>query len=101
MTIDAFYYREGEHGEELRGRLLADQLVHVEANIDRYAVAGPLKQDGATVGYLLVIKVEDDAAARKVFKADPFFRARLWQAIRADQFTGIAGGWVRGDAWKN
>jgi len=100
MKLYAFHCRDGERGEELRGRLLADHLAHVEANITRYAVAGPLKQDGVTVGSLLVIKADDEAGARAIFEADPYFRAGVWQAIRADEFLGVAGDWVGGAAWK-
>jgi len=100
MKLYAFYCRDGEQGAELRARFLADHLAHVEANIGDYAVAGPLKHDGATVGSLLVIKADDEAGARLVFEADPYFRAGVWQAIRTDQFLGVAGDWVGGAAWK-
>ena len=100
MKLYAFYCRDGEQGEELRTRFLADHLAHVEANIDRYAVAGPLKQGEATVGSLLVIKADDEAEARTLFEADPYFRSGVWQAIRADQFMGVAGDWVGGATWK-
>lgn len=100
MKLFAFHCRDGERGEELRARLLADHLAHVEAHIERYAVAGPLKQDGATVGSLLIIKAEDDTGARAILEADPYFRAGVWQAIRMDEFRGVAGDWVGGTAWK-
>ena len=100
MTLYAFYCRDGEQGEELRTRFLADHLEHVEANIGHYAVAGPLRQDGATVGSLLVIKAADEAGARAIFEMDPYYRAGVWQAIRADEFMGGAGDWVGGAAWK-
>ncbi|MFW5633440.1 MAG: abscisic acid-deficient protein Aba4 family protein [Erythrobacter sp.] len=40
------------------------------------------------------------AGARAIFEADPYFRAGVWQAIRADEFLGVAGDWVGGAAWK-
>ncbi|AOL24728.1 hypothetical protein Ga0102493_11598 [Erythrobacter litoralis] len=100
MKLYAFYCRDGEQGEALRSRLLEDHLSHVEAHIGDYAVAGPLRQDGATVGSLLVIKAEDEVGARAIFEADPYFRAGVWQAIRADEFMAVAGDWVGGAAWK-
>lgn len=101
MKLFAFHCRDGEQGEALRARFLADHLAHVEANIGHYAVAGPLKREGATVGSLLVIKAEDEGAARGLFEADPYFRAGVWQAIRTDEFLGVAGDWVGGATWKS
>jgi len=101
MPHYAFYCRDGEKGAELRERDLHAHLAHVEANIDDYAIAGPLTRDGATVGSLLVIKADDEAQARAKFEADPYFAAGVWQSIRSEEFLGVAGDWVGGAAWKN
>lgn len=100
MPLFAFYCRDGERGPQLREQFLAAHLDHVEAHIDDYAVAGPLKQGEETVGSLLVIKAEDEVEARAKFEADPYFTAGVWQAIRASEFRGVAGDWVGGAAWK-
>lgn len=100
MTLYAFYCRDGERGESLREKLLADHLAHVEKHIDDYAVAGPLKDDDKTIGSLLVIKAESEEEARAIFEADPYFAAGVWQSIRASQFLGVAGDWVGGIAWR-
>lgn len=100
MTLYAFYCRDGERGESLREKFLGQHLAHIEANIDDYAVAGPLKQDGATIGSMLVIKAEDEDSARAKFEADPYFAAGVWQSIRTSEFMGVAGDWVGGAAWK-
>lgn len=100
MTLFAFYCRDGENGASLRERLLADHLAHVEKHIDDYAVAGPLKDGEETIGSLLVIKAESKDDARKVFEADPYFAAGVWQSVRASQFLGVAGDWVGGIAWR-
>lgn len=100
MTLFAFYCIDNERGESLRERLLKDHLAHVEAHIDDYAVAGPLKDDGRTVGSLLVIKAETEEEARAIFEADPYFAAGLWDSVRTSQFLGVAGDWVGGIAWR-
>ena len=100
MTLFAFYCRDGENAATLRERLLADHLDHVEAHIDRFAVAGPLKDGDATVGSLVIIRAEDAAEARVLFESDPYFAAGVWQSIRCDRFLGVAGEWVGGVAWK-
>ncbi len=101
MGLYAFYCRDGEKAPELRERLLGEHLAHVETHIDDYAIAGPLKKEGQTVGSLLVIKADSDAEARAKFEADPYFAAGVWQSIRTQEFLGVAGDWVGGAAWKN
>ncbi|MEM7779387.1 MAG: YciI family protein [Pseudomonadota bacterium] len=100
MTLFAFYCRDGENGATLRERLLADHLAHIEAHIDDFAVAGPLKDGDETVGSLVIIKAENEAEARAKFEADPYYAAGVWQSIRASHFLGVAGDWVGGKAWK-
>ena len=100
MALFAFHCRDGEHGEALRAQATEAHLDHVEANIDRYAVAGPLKQDGRNVGSILVIKADSEDEARAFFEQDPYFKAGVWQAIRVDEFHAVAGDWVGGVAWK-
>lgn len=101
MALYAFYCLDGEGAPQLRERLLGEHLAHVEAHIGDYAVAGPLKHGGATVGSLLVIKAADEAEARARFEADPYFAAGVWQSIRVSEFLGVAGDWVGGAAWKS
>ncbi|QUL36957.1 YciI family protein [Erythrobacter sp. JK5] len=100
MPLYCFYCQDGEHAPRMRERLLAEHLAHIEAHIDDYAVAGPLKRGDETIGSLLVIKADDEAEARAKFEADPYFDAGVWQSIRTSEFLGVAGDWVDGAAWK-
>lgn len=100
MKLFAFYCRDGEYSPRLRESFLKRHLDHVEAHIDRYAVAGPLKDGDRTVGSLLVIRGEDVADARAFFETDPYFDAGVWQAIRVSEFFGVAGECVGGVRWK-
>ncbi len=100
MALFAFYCRDGEAGPQLRARFLHEHLAHIEAHIEEYAVAGPLKQGDATIGSLLVIKANDEAAARARFEADPYFTAGVWQSINTAPFMAVAGDWVGGVTWK-
>jgi len=100
MTLFAFYCRDGENSASLRERLLAGHLAHIEGNIEKFAIAGPLKDGEDTVGSLVVIKAEDEAEARSIFQGDPYYEAGVWQSIHVDHFLGVAGDWVGGVAWK-
>lgn len=99
MRLFAFHCRDGERSPKLRETFLQRHLDHVEANIDLYAVAGPLKDGDETVGSLLVIRADDMAQARAFFETDPYFDAGVWQAIRVSEFIAVAGDWVGGVNW--
>jgi len=97
----AFYCRDGENAPVLRERLLQEHLDHVERNIERYAVAGPLKRDHRSVGSLLVIAAHNKGEARTFFETDPYFGVGVWQEIEVEEFTAVAGTWVGGATWNN
>ena len=101
MPLFAFYCRDGENGAALRERFFEAHQAHIEAHIGDYAVAGPLKQGGETIGSLLVIKASDEAEARGKFETNPYFEAGVWQSIRASEFLGLAGDWIGGAAWES
>ncbi len=100
MTLFAFYCRDCANAQALRDKLLKDHLAHIEAHIDDYAVAGPLKENGETVGSLVVLKAETAEEARTKFEADPYFAAGVWEEVHTNHFLGVAGDWVGGVAWK-
>ena len=55
MALYCIHAIDGSDGAEIRPRLIGAHLAHVEANIDRYFVAGPLKNAaGQTIGSMLV-----------------------------------------------
>lgn len=100
MRLFAFRCLDGAGSADLRERALAAHLAHVEAHIEDYAVAGPLKEGERTIGSLLVIKASDAAEARARLEADPYFAAGVWAGITCEEFRAVAGGWVGGAAWK-
>jgi uncharacterized protein YciI len=91
---------DGAGSAPAREAALAEHLAHVEAHIEDYAVAGPLKEGERTIGSLLVIKARDAAEAGLRLKADPYFAAGVWANISCEEFRAVAGDWVGGAAWK-
>jgi len=83
-----------------RAQFAAAHLAHVEANVDRYMVAGPLKDGEVTVGSLLVVQADSVEDARNFLSADPYFAADIWESIDVESFMAVAGDWVGGIAWK-
>lgn len=94
MPLFAFFCRDGENGAALRAHRREAHLEHVRKSSSDYAVVGPLKDDGETVGSFLVIKAENEDEARRKFEADPYFEAGVWQSIRAAEFVPVGGDWV-------
>ena len=79
---------------------LKEHLAHIEANLDRFAVAGPLRDgQGAPSGSLLVVKAASEAEARAFLQSDPYFAAGVWADIEVAPFSAVAGDWVGGKAW--
>ena len=90
----AFYCRDGEHGEVFRDNSRAALLDHFKHNSHDFLVAGPLWKNGKAVGSLLVIRAEDEDAARRKLEAVPYFEIGVWHSIRADEFTPLFGAWA-------
>ncbi len=79
---------------------LKEHLAHVEAGLDRLAVAGPLRdEEGGFTGSLLVVKAESAAEARALLEADPYYKAAIWSDIEIRAFNAAAGDWVGGKTW--
>jgi uncharacterized protein len=82
---------------------LAAHLEHVTKHLDRYAVAGPLRDtgnaDGVIAASLLIVKADSAAEARTFLETDPYFHAGVWRAIEIYDFNAVAGDWVGGKAW--
>lgn len=84
----------------IRMERLKEHLAHIEANLARFAVAGPLRDgQGAPNGSLLVVKADSEAEARAFLESDPYFAAGVWADIRIAPFSAVAGDWVGGKAW--
>lgn len=102
MALYCIHAIDGLEGAEIRPRLIGAHLAHVETNIDRYFVAGPLKNAGGqTIGSMLVVEAADEADARAFLDQDPYAGAGLWSQIHVAAFAAVAGTSVGGAAWKN
>ena len=101
MALYCIHAIDGPGGAEIRPRLIGAHLGHVEANMDRYYLAGPLKNpDGQTIGSMLVVEAADEADARAFLNQDPYAGASLWSTIHVAAFAAVAGTSVGGATWK-
>ena len=99
--VFAIWCRDKADRSEVRSALAKAHLDHVEAHIDRYLIAGPLKEGGVTTGSLLVVKASNAQDARSFLAQDPYHDADIWETIEIKPFVAAAGDWVGGAAWKN
>lgn len=84
----------------IRMEKLKEHLAHIEAGLDRLAVAGPLRdEEGNFTGSLLVVKAESMAEARALLESDPYYKADIWSDIEIRALNAAAGDWVGGKAW--
>lgn len=97
----AIHCRDAAGSAGPRQDKLAEHLAHIETVIDAIRIAGPLlDKDGENViGSLLVIEVEDMAAAEVFIESDPYWAAGVWESIDIDPFVGAAGSWAGGVTW--
>jgi uncharacterized protein YciI len=101
MALYAIHALDGPAGAAKRSAHLAAHLAHVEARVDRYFVAGPLRDAaGVTIGSLLVVEASDEADARAFLAEDPYAAADLWDSVHVSAFAAVAGSSVGGVAWK-
>jgi uncharacterized protein len=96
----AIVARDRPGAAAIRQAARADHLAHVEANMDRYAVAGPLRDEvGDIIGSLLIVYADSAVEARAFLSLDPYFIVDLWGDIAIDAFNPAAGDWVGGKTW--
>lgn len=76
-------------------------LAYVEANLARYAVAGPLyvAAHGAMTKSLFVILAETLDDAWTVMNGDPYLAQGLYADVTAHLFLPAAGQWIGGKIW--
>jgi hypothetical protein len=96
----AVWAEDAAGADAARASELGAHLAHVEAVMAQIFVAGPLLDGaGQVVGSLLVFDVREEAAARAMMEADPYFRAGVWGRISYRPYKAVAGLWVGGKTW--
>ena len=86
---------------QLRREHLQAHLAYVEAQLTRYAVAGPNRQaDGSYRSSLFILQAPSRSVADEVMANDPYVRAGLYQPFTGVEFIPAAGAWIGGLSWK-
>ena len=99
-TVFAVLCVDDPERAELRRSEVDAHLAYVEANIERYAAAGPLYDaDGAMRRSLFLIYAEDEADAQAFMAGDPYVSSGLYASIEYRRFLPAAGRWIGGVVW--
>jgi uncharacterized protein YciI len=100
QTVYAILAEDDPVMAHVREAALGEHLAFVEANFERYAVAGPLLEEtGAMTRSLFVIYADSEAEARAFMADDPYMAGGLYGAIEYRRFTPAAGDWIGGVIW--
>lgn len=96
----AVYAWDREHSADARAIARDDHFSHLEANIDRIAVTGPLKgATGSNIGTLFILMVDSADEAERFMLSDPYNRAEVWSHWEIHPFLPAAGQWIGGSIW--
>ncbi len=92
---------DAEGSAQPREQYMRDHLAHIERHIERFVVAGPaIDADGCINGSILVIDAADEADARRLIEADPYWQHGAWSRVDIRRFRGVCGSVVGGITWR-
>jgi uncharacterized protein YciI len=85
----------------LRAEHLDGHLAHVEAHWRRYVTAGPIRTPGETriTGSSFLVLAADEADARRLMEADPYFTCGLYARVEVYAQTLAIGAYLGGKTW--
>jgi hypothetical protein len=90
MMLAMIHARDKPGHLDLRLANRAAHLAYIEAT-GVVRMAGPLIEDGAMCGSLIVIEVPDMAAARGWVAGDPYGKAGLFQSVTVTEWKKVIG----------
>lgn len=100
MQVFACWCRDADGSAPKRKEFAPAHFEYFEKVIDRFLIAGPMKDGDLTVGSVLIVKADSADDARALLAGDPYFDAGIWETIEIEPFVPAAGEWVGGVTWK-
>jgi uncharacterized protein len=100
-TLWAVIARDRPGAEPKRLAVRDAHFAYVETILDRIAVAGPLRtESGGFAGSVLIYHAANEAEARALLEADPYWAADIWESVTIEPFMAAVGTWVGGKRWR-
>lgn len=91
MGLFVYVGRDGPRGAELRKTLRPRHLAHLEPldAAGRIRFAGPLLEQGAVRGSLVVFEAEDEGAAREIAEGDPYAKEGVFAEVSLHETRAV------------
>ncbi len=92
---------DGPHTAPLRNKHLFGHLDHIEANNEKYRVAGPMrnKADGDIFGSFFLVEADTEEEAWDLMNGDPYISSNMYEAIIVNHFVPACGDLLGGVIW--
>ena len=92
---------DGPDAPALRLEYLMRHADHMEANNDRYLIAGPISTDiaGPFEGSFFIIAADSEGDARALMDCDPYVASGVFETITVRQVVPSCGRWLGGITW--
>lgn len=96
-----FVCKDGPDGPAVRVKHLKGHLAHVEANWQRYIIAGPMRRPGETAlcGSYFLLRAANVDEAWNIMRGDPYVTSDLYADIEVTDIVPAIGLWIGGKIW--
>jgi uncharacterized protein YciI len=93
MALFAMIGLDKPGGAELRAATRPEHLAFLATLGDKVKVGGPyMDEAGGSIGSLVIVEVEDRAAAEAIQQADPYAKAGLFASTELRPWRVVVGG---------
>lgn len=92
---------DGDKTLPLRKQHMFGHLDHIEANNDKYRLAGPMRRsaDGDIYGSFFLIEADSEDEAWGVMNGDPYIESGMYETITVNHFMPACGKMMGGVIW--
>jgi len=90
---------DGEKTRPLRAKHLFGHLDYIEANNDKYRLAGPMKANNEFVGSFFLIEADTEEEAWDIMRGDPYISSNMYESVTVNPFIPACGKLLGGVTW--
>lgn len=90
---------DGEKTRPLRSKHLFGHLDHIEANNDKYRLAGPMKANNEFVGSFFLVEADSEEEAWDIMRGDPYISSDMYESVTVNPFIPACGKLLGGVTW--
>lgn len=92
---------DGEKTPPLRNKHLFGHLDYIEANNEKYRVAGPMRRtaDGEIFGSFFLVEADSEEEAWEFMRGDPYISSGMYETITVNHFMPACGDLLGGVIW--